>query len=205
MRAQAGGVVLCGGQSSRMGRPKAWLPFDGELMLPRVVRILREVVEPVIVVAARDQNLPPLPEEVEIVRDEEEGRGPLQGLAAGLDALHGKTDAAFVSACDVPLLKSAFIRRMIDRLGENFIAVPRVDGLLHPLAAVYRVAVLPHVRALLTADRRRTALLFDAVPTRFVEKEELAEVDPELESLRNLNYPADYELALRKEDDERTS
>ena len=42
-----GGIVLCGGRSSRMGRPKAWLPFGDELMLPRVVRILREVVEPV--------------------------------------------------------------------------------------------------------------------------------------------------------------
>ena len=47
-----GGIVLCGGQSKRMGRPKAWLPFAGELMLPRVVRLLRTSVEPVVVVAA---------------------------------------------------------------------------------------------------------------------------------------------------------
>ena len=46
------GVVLCGGQSSRMGRPKAWLPITGELMLPRVVRLVSEVVSPVVVVAA---------------------------------------------------------------------------------------------------------------------------------------------------------
>ena len=55
------GIVLCGGQSKRMGKPKAWLPFGGELMLPRVVRILRTVVAPVVVVAAPDQDLPPLP------------------------------------------------------------------------------------------------------------------------------------------------
>ena len=59
---RTGGIVLCGGRSSRMGRPKAWLPFGGELMLPRIVRILREVVEPVVVVAASDQEVPPLPE-----------------------------------------------------------------------------------------------------------------------------------------------
>src|SRR5262245_34047549 len=99
---RVGGIVLCGGQSRRMGRPKAWLPFGGELMLPRVVRRLREAVEPVVVVAAPAQEVPSLPDEVAVVRDEVEARGPLQGLLAGLDALEGRSDAAFLSACDVP-------------------------------------------------------------------------------------------------------
>src|SRR5262245_66061476 len=100
---RVGGIVLCGGKSSRMGRPKAWLPFGDEVMLQRVVRIVREVVEPVVVVAAPGQDVP-LPPEVEIVRDEVEGRGPLAGLAAGLTALEGKVDAAYLSSCDVPFL-----------------------------------------------------------------------------------------------------
>src|SRR5262245_21810446 len=98
------GIVLCGGRSSRMGRPKAWLPFGGELMLARVVRLLREEADPVVVVAAPDQDVPPLPAEVVVVRDEEKGRGPLQGLAAGLDALRGRAEAAYLSSCDVPFL-----------------------------------------------------------------------------------------------------
>src|SRR5262245_40439806 len=99
---RVGGVVLCGGESRRMGRPKAWLPFGGERMLPRVVRVLTEVVSPVVVVAAPDQEVPPLPASVHVVRDEERGRGPLEGLAAGLAALAGKADAAYLSSCDVP-------------------------------------------------------------------------------------------------------
>src|SRR5471030_81633 len=95
------GIVLCGGQSKRMGQPKAWLPIAGELMLPRVVRLLREVVTPIVVVAAPDQDVPPLPDDVQIVRDEKQDRGPLQGLAAGLAALQGSVDAAFASSCDV--------------------------------------------------------------------------------------------------------
>src|SRR5215210_4078232 len=81
------GIVLCGGQSKRMGRPKAWLPFAGEFMLPRVVRLLREVVSPIVVVAASEQDVPPLPGDIRIVRDDERDRGPLQGLATGLAAL----------------------------------------------------------------------------------------------------------------------
>src|SRR5205085_4657886 len=95
------GVVLCGGQSSRMGRPKAWLPFGGELMLPRVVRLLGDAVSPLVVVAAPGQDVPPLPDGVAVTRDAEEGRGPLQGLLAGLRALEGRADAAYLSSCDV--------------------------------------------------------------------------------------------------------
>src|SRR5256886_17713794 len=92
------GIVLCGGQSSRMGRPKAWLPFGDELMLPRVVRLLGEAVSPVVVVAAPGQDVPPLPPAVRVVRDEHEGLGPLQRLAAGFAALDGLADAAYLSS-----------------------------------------------------------------------------------------------------------
>ena len=56
------------------------LPFGDEFMLQRVVRIVSGVVAPVVVVAAPDQDVPPLPEDVIIARDAERGRGPLQGL-----------------------------------------------------------------------------------------------------------------------------
>jgi molybdopterin-guanine dinucleotide biosynthesis protein A len=192
------GIVLCGGQSQRMGRPKAWLPFAGELMLPRVLRLLGEAVRPVVVVAAPDQEVPPLSSEVEIVRDEEKGRGPLQGLAAGLAALGGRADAAYLSSCDVPFLHPAFVRRLIDLLGDHAICVPRVGDYHHPLAAVYRLEVADAVERLLAASRLRPFFLFEAVPTRVVEAAELADVDPTFQTLRNLNTPEDYATALRE-------
>ena len=196
-----GGIILCGGQSKRMGRPKAWLPFGAELMLPRVVRLLGEVVAPLVVVAAPGQDVPPLPPTVTIVRDEMEGRGPLQGLAAGLEALRGRADAAYVSSCDVPLLRPAFVYRLIDLLGDHAVCVPRVGGYHHPLAAVYRLSVADAVRSLLTQNRLRPFFLFEAVPTRVVETDELRDADPDFRSLRNLNTPEDYEAALRDAED----
>jgi molybdopterin-guanine dinucleotide biosynthesis protein A len=191
------GVVLCGGRSSRMGRPKAWLPFAGEVMLPRVVRLLGEAVAPVVVVAAPDQDVPPLPDGVAVVRDPEEGRGPLQGLAAGLAALAG-AEAAYVSSCDVPLLAPAFVRRMTELLGDHVVAVPDVGGYRHPLAAVYRREALPVIERLLSEGRLRPAFLFSEVPTRFVGESELIDVDPGLRTLRNLNTQQEYEEALRE-------
>jgi molybdopterin-guanine dinucleotide biosynthesis protein A len=214
-----GGIVLCGGRSSRMGRPKAWLPFGDEVMLQRVVRVLRAVVDPVVVVAAPGQDVPELPAEVKIVRDEVEGMGPLSGLATGLAALQGKAEAAYLSSCDVPFLKPEFVRRVISFLASGgrqppvsssqqgpdaprspSIAVPRVDGYHHPLAAVYRITVLPHVRELLAATRLRPVFLFDAVPTRVIEHHELQDIDPDFASLRNLNTPEEHQAAQRNAD-----
>ena len=180
-----------------MGRPKAWLPIGDEIMLPRVVRILREVVQPIVVVAAPGQDVPPLQPDIAIVRDEERGRGPLQGLAAGLTALQGQAEAAYLSSCDVPFLRPAFVRRLIELRGDMAICVPHVGEHHHPLAAVYRVDVLEAVRQLLRENRMRPFFLFDAVPTRVVERSELLDADPTFESLRNLNTPEDYEQALR--------
>jgi molybdopterin-guanine dinucleotide biosynthesis protein A len=192
----AGAIVLCGGKSTRMGTPKAALPFGPESMLQRVVRLLGTVVSPIVVVAAQDQILPELPEEIIVARDEREARGPLEGLRAGLKALPVHVDAAYVTSCDVPLLVAGFVERMIELLGSHDIAVVEIDGFAHPLSAVYRRGVLPHVEALLASDRLRPAFLFDAADTRRVGPEEMRALDPALRTLRNLNTREDYLAAL---------
>jgi molybdopterin-guanine dinucleotide biosynthesis protein A len=179
-----------------MGSPKALLPFGPETMLQRVVRLLGVVVAPIVVVAAPTQPLPPLPSNVIVTRDEREGRGPLEGLRAGLKALPASVDAAYVTGCDTPLLVPGFVRLMIGLLGAHEVVIVDIDGFLHPLSAVYRRATLPQVEALLAQDRLRPAFLFDTVRTRRVTPAEVASADPDLLTLRNLNTPGDYRDAL---------
>src|SRR5215475_14326047 len=192
----AGGIVLCGGRSIRMGSSKALLPFGSETMLQRVVRLLSTVVSPLVVVAAPGQVLPDLPAAVTVTRDEREGRGPLEGLRAGLKGLPDGVEIAYVTSCDVPLLVPQFVTRMVELLGDHDIAVMEIDGFAHPLSAVYRRSTLPHAEALLDADRRRMIFLFEAVKTRRVQTSEMTPVDPELLTLQNLNTPQDYAKAL---------
>jgi molybdopterin-guanine dinucleotide biosynthesis protein A len=180
-----------------MGSSKALLPFGFETMLQRVVRLLSTVVSPVVVVAARGQVLPELPAAFTVTRDEREGRGPLEGLRAGLKALPAGVEIAYLTSCDVPLLVPEFVRRMLDLLGDHDISVVEIDGFAHPLSAVYRRRTLPHIEDLLARDRLRPAFLFDAVRTRRVQRGELAMVDPELSTLRNLNTREDYQNALK--------
>ena len=192
----SGAIVLCGGKSTRMGTSKALLPFGPETMLQRVVRLLTGVVSPIVVVGAVDQPLPALLGNVIVTCDEQEGRGPLEGLRAGLKALPTDVEAAYVTSCDVPLLEPAFVREMLDLAHGFDIAVMEIDGFPHPLSAVYRRSVLPEVEELLAANRLRPVFLFDRVKTRRVRPNEIAS-DPELRTLRNLNTRADYEQALR--------
>jgi molybdenum cofactor guanylyltransferase len=193
-----GGIVLCGGESSRMGRPKAWLPVDGETMLHRVVRVIGGVVSPVIVVAAPGQDVPELPAGVRVVRDEVAGCGPLGGLAAGLAALKGECDRAYLSGCDVPLIRGEFVRRVVEaRIAKPQAALPLIAGRLHPLAAVYSLDVLPVVLAQLAAGDFRMTRLAELVPTRYLSEADFADVDPQLESLRNVNTGTEYEEVKR--------
>ena len=188
------GIVLCGGKSTRMGTSKALLPFGSETMLQRVIRLLSGVVSPIVVVAAVDQELPPLPSDVIVTRDERDARGPLEGLRAGLKALPESIAAAYVTSCDVPLLVPGFVRQMLDFARDHDIAVMEIDGFTHPLSAVYAHRTLPDIERLLAENRLRPAFLFDAVKTRRVRPEEMT-ADPGLQTLRNLNTPDDYERA----------
>jgi molybdopterin-guanine dinucleotide biosynthesis protein A len=196
-REQVGGIVLCGGQSRRMGRAKATLPFGSELMLERVVRILSEVVHPVVVVAAAGQNLPKLPN-VRVATDRSPGRGPLEGLAAGMEVLAADVKVAYVTACDAPLLQPGFVRTLVEQLGSFDAVVPVDEQFQHALAAVYRTSILPVVTELLKANQLRPAFLLDRVNTRRVPVEQLRCVDPGLESLMNLNQWDDYVAALKR-------
>ena len=184
-------VVLAGGHSSRMGAPKALLDWHGAPLVRQVAGIAGRVADPVVVVHASGQELPPLPG-VETVADSSPDRGPLEGMAAGLRALGGRADAAFVAATDLPFLHPAFVAALAGRLGRHDAAVPVADGRTHQLCAVYRVGVLRDVERLLAADSLRVGLLLDAVDALRVDVAEL----PHPESLRNLNTPEDYRRAL---------
>jgi molybdopterin-guanine dinucleotide biosynthesis protein A len=164
-------------------------------MLQRVVRLLSEVVSPIVVVAAVDQELPSLPPHVIVTRDEREGRGPLEGLRAGLKALPPDVEVAYVTSCDVPLLVPGFVQQMLDLSRGYDVAVMEIKGFTHPLSAVYGRSTLQQIEELLDKDRLRPVFLFDAVRTRKVQPGEMTS-DPQLRTLRNLNTREDYEQAL---------
>ena len=196
-----GGAILCGGRSTRMGQPKALLPFGNESLLERIIRKTSEAASQIIVVAAPDQPLPPLPN-IQILRDPTEGRGPLQGIAVALAALQHCTHV-FICSTDAPFLNAPFIRRLRALCEDHDIAIVRDEGHHHPLGAIYKPWLAREAEALLAENRARPFFLLERAKTRIVTREDLLadpalrKADPHLWCLRNLNTPEDYQAALR--------
>jgi molybdopterin-guanine dinucleotide biosynthesis protein A len=206
-----------------MGTPKAALEWHGSTLLRRTVGIVaRATSGPVVVVRASGQQLPDLPNGTTIIDDPREGKGPVQGIAAGLAALAGQAQTAFVTSTDLPFLHPAFIRRVLRVLdqpdgdpeggepeggepdGRPDVALPVARGYPQPLAAAYRTGLAGLAERLVKEDRLRPAFLFaECVVTRLDDAQlltdpVLAALDPDLDSVLNVNTPDDYAQARRR-------
>jgi molybdopterin-guanine dinucleotide biosynthesis protein A len=201
------GIVLAGGRSSRLAGldlgdgGKAAVAIGGEPCLSRVCRAITAVVPRVIVVAAAGQPLPLLDSHVEIIRDTTPNAGPLAGIRDGL--AHGTSRVppprwAFVTSCDVPLLKPAVVRLLVDaaRASAARFVVPLVNGHPQVLAAVLACDLAPVIATLAAAGRGPRAVLDDLVArqpdaVRFMTPEALMAIDPDLDSFLDIDTPAD--------------
>jgi molybdopterin-guanine dinucleotide biosynthesis protein A len=200
------GIVLAGGRSSRMGTPKAALEWHGSTLLRRTAAIVARVTEgPVVVVRAPGQDLPALPPGTEVVDDPREGLGPVQGLAAGLAALAGRAEIAFVSSTDMPFLHPAFVRRVLRAAQEGAdVALPVARGYPQPLAAAYRTALAAVAERLVAEQRLRPAFLFELCAVTRLDETALradpvlAALDPGLDSVINVNSLDDYQAARER-------
>jgi len=199
------GVVLAGGRSSRMGTPKAGLEWHGSTLLRRTVSIVARAADgPVVVVRAVGQALPDLPAGIQVVDDPRDGKGPVQGIAAGLAALAGRAETTFISSTDMPFLHPAFIRRVLRVLADDAaadVALPVARGYPQPLAAAYRIRLAETAERLVKEDRLRPAFLFDECAvvrlndSALRQDPVLAALDPDLDSVLNVNTPDEYQQA----------
>lgn len=162
------GVTLAGGASLRMGRDKATLPFpgtdgsDSTTMVERVVGVLSQRCDPVLVMAAQGQPLPEL--SARVIRDELRGLGPLPATGRGLRAAaEAGARFAFVCAVDMPFLTVELIDDLTRRAVETGAEVVLPwDGQDHYLAAVYRTDLADRVDALVAAGERKMRAFVDA-------------------------------------------
>lgn len=192
-----GGIVVCGGRSTRMGRSKAHLPWGQGTLLSHIVSQLQRVVRHVVVVAASGQPLPGLPDDVIMAMDDRPDQGPLEGIRVGLLQLPVDVQCAYVTSCDSPLVQIEFVKALYRQRKQFEIVVPRDQKFHHPLAAIYHRGVADRIDTLLNAGKRRPIYLFEIARTLEVDVETLRQVDPNLDTLQNANTPADYERLLR--------
>jgi molybdopterin-guanine dinucleotide biosynthesis protein A len=191
-------IVLAGGRSRRLGTSKAFAPVGGIALIDRAICQLRQVSDDLLIATNEPESYHGF--DVGIVADAWPGMGALGGIHSGL--LAARHERAVVVGCDMPFLNPRLLRSMII-LSESYdVVIPRLDGLLEPLHAIYSRACAQPIEGLLRAGGQRIVGFFDQVRVRYVERSELEVHDPDLLSIFNVNTPDDLrraeELASRR-------
>ena len=179
----------------RLGRNKALETINDRYLLQQVVSRLSFFKSNVIIVTATEQpflqsiGYP----KIRIVTDTYPGKGPLGGIYTGLATSDSVCN--LVVACDMPFLNQALLRYMIQLSAKFDLVVPRWDGMVEPLHAVYSKGCLAPVESLLKQGTLNIAKLFTLVKVRYVEAEEIDRFDPKHLSFFNINTEADLKIA----------
>ncbi|MBM4410367.1 MAG: molybdenum cofactor guanylyltransferase [Chloroflexi bacterium] len=197
-------IILAGGRSSRMGRDKASIVFDGETLLQRTVRAAAEVASEIVLVGAPGQALPAVTAAcpVTAVEDAVAGEGPLFGLATGLAVATGSH--CLVLGADMPFLQPALLRLLVDRLrgahaesGARWV-VPIAERRPQPLCSAIASDALAILRAHLDAgDRAPMALAADLRLVR-LDESVWRGADPEGLSFVDIDTPEALDEAARR-------
>src|SRR3989338_3011066 len=185
------GVILAGGESRRMGRDKAHLPWGDRTLIEHIVDTLRPVTNEIIVVA--NDAVPFSHLRTRVVEDLVLGAHALGGLYTGLTlAAH---EQCFVCACDAPFLNPALIQFLIQQADGWDLVIPRTREGLQPLHAVYRRSILPAIEEQLRMQRWDLRAVVPNVRACIIGPEQIARFDPEALSFFNVNTPNDYATA----------
>ena len=188
------GVILAGGKSSRFGSNKALALVDGKPMISHVTKLFATLFNEHLIVTNS-------PEEYgftgwQMTPDIYPGAGPLAGIHAGLTRV--KSEKIFVVGCDMPFLKSDVIHFICDQYKDTDVVIPETEHGLEPLHALYHKNCLAPIAAALQAKQHRLHHFFKQVNTMIIPWQDIATVDPDQHSFRNINHQYDLENSTRK-------
>jgi molybdenum cofactor guanylyltransferase len=180
---QATLLVLAGGHSRRMGRPKAWLEVGDSYLLRHVAERLAPAFSEVIVSFAEPEQMK---EAVpyRVVFDRRPSAGPLAGVEAGLAA--ARNEVIFAVACDMPYVTQEVAQLAVAAARSCDAAIPRIGGRPEPVCGAYRRSALPFITGAVNTGRFKASELAAELDVTWLEG-----LDPQL--FRSLNTPHDLE------------
>ncbi|MFN2543369.1 MAG: molybdenum cofactor guanylyltransferase [Actinomycetota bacterium] len=180
-------VLLAGGRSSRMGRDKASLLYEGRPLAERAVDVLREIADEIFVASGDGERLSWLGERQ--VADAVPDAGPLGGIVAGLEAANRELVA--VLAVDMPFAGAPILRLLAERWAGGDAVIPRTERGLEPLHAVYARSAAPVLRAQLEGGVLSVVRAVEMLDVLEVGPEEWSAADPSGRFAFNVNRPED--------------
>lgn len=176
-------LVLAGGQSRRMGRPKAWIEVGNTVLLRYVVERLAPAFSEVMVSFGEPEQMEQLVP-FRVVFDRKRAAGPLAGLEAGLLSAH--YGVLFAVGCDMPYVERTTAELAVAAARACDAAIPRHDGLFEPVCGAYRKSALPAISQALDAGNYVAHDVAEYLDVTWLEGLDAAQFE-------SLNTPADLE------------
>ncbi len=185
------GFILAGGKSTRMGRDKAFLEFEGANLLDRAMRTASAVAAKVFIVGDPDK-FPPCPS---VIADEYRDRGPLAGIHAALR--RSATELNLILAVDLPFVSPDFLQFLVKRAeaAQALVTLAEADGRLQPLCAIYRQTFAEVAEGALRRGQNRIDRLFTREITQRIAESEWSSQGFPRKLFHNLNSPSDMAIA----------
>lgn len=193
MAPQTAGIILAGGRSRRLGRDKASEVLLGRTLLQRALDHLDGIVDELLIVKARGQELPSIEARapVQVVEDAYPGTGPLGGIYTGLVAM--QAPVAIAVACDMPVLQPPLLRELLRLLPGHDLVATIKEALPEPLCAAYSKSCIETIRAKLEAADYKASGYFDEVKSLLIGPEVWRDFDPDGLSFLNVNREEDLD------------
>ncbi|MDY6782771.1 MAG: molybdenum cofactor guanylyltransferase [Cyanobacteriota bacterium] len=188
-------LVLAGGYSSRMGRDKALVLWEGVPLLERVCEVAARCCPQVYVFAPRQRNYQERwGERYSFLHESNPGQGPLVALSEALTQLQVEDSAIawiLLLACDLPQLDAQFLQRWSAQLSQlspaTLAFVPRRNDRWEPLCGFYRTAVLYNLKEFTQQGGRSFQHWLSQLPVEVIPTGER-----ERKMFLNCNQPEDF-------------
>lgn len=193
MAGSVSGIILSGGQNSRMKANKAFLTVDGLSIIENAIKELNKFCSELIVVT----NEPDLYVNLgtRVVTDVIPRMGPLSGIHAGL--LSAACFYSFVVACDMPFVDGCLARYMIEHIEDSDVFVPQVDDYLQPLFAVYSKNCIQPIERCLRNDVRKIIAFYHEVRVKYLSETVIRKYADIHKVFFNVNTPEELVSARR--------
>jgi molybdopterin-guanine dinucleotide biosynthesis protein A len=140
------GIILAGGQSSRLGTDKAFIKIGNKTLIENTYEVITDYCKEVLI-SANNHTGHSFPEQ-RIIPDYIPGLGPIGGIYSCLK--HSGTENNLVVAVDIPFINKGLIQFLISDMADAELIIPiSGDGKAEPLCALYKKSVLPHLEKMI--------------------------------------------------------
>jgi molybdenum cofactor guanylyltransferase len=184
-------AIMAGGQSSRMGQDKSFVPFQGRPLIEVVRERVAGLGTELVVITNKPDEYAHLG--LPMYSDVYPNMGPLGGIYTAV--YHARHPYTLVVACDMPWLNRDLLDYMIGLRHQADIIVPRWDKFPEPLHAIYSKACLPPILAQLQSGQLKVVRFYGQVQVHFVDRPAIEQFDKDGRSFANLNTPEELSRA----------